>query len=110
MDRVPAALPTRRIDHEPGAGRERQNLGNLFPARVQSFREYQIVRPPTFQLAASTLARAVLSGRVVLFLVDTESDQESRGNQHAGNSFVQRTKPYSLGRNKRGSTIQVSAH
>ena len=53
VDRVPAALPARRVDDEPGAGRGRQNLRNLFPARAQAFREYRIVRPPTFQLAAS---------------------------------------------------------
>ena len=110
MDRVPAALPARRMDDEPGAGRGRQNLWNLFPARAQAFREYQIVRPPTFQLAASGLARAFLSGRVVIFLADTENNRESRGDQHSGSSFVQRAKPYSLGRNKRSSAIQVSAH
>jgi len=64
---------------------------------------------PTFQLAASDLASAFLPGRVVIYLADTENDQESRGDQHSGDSFVQRAKPYSLGRDKRSSAIQVSA-
>jgi hypothetical protein len=61
-------------------------------------------------LAASGLASAFLPGRLVIFLADTESDQASRGNQHSWNSFVQRAKLCSLGRNKRSSAIQVSAY
>jgi len=51
-----------RVDDEPGAGRGRQNLRDLFSARAQAFREYQIVRPPTFQFGSICLARALLSG------------------------------------------------
>ena len=42
----------------------------------------------TFQLAASGLDRAFLSGRVVLFLAAAENNRESRGDQHSGGSFA----------------------
>src|ERR1051326_7910030 len=110
MDRVPAAFPAKRDAHESGTGRGRQNLRNLFQDPAEASPEYQIIRPPIFQLAASGLGRALVFGRADLYLAHPENRQAGRGAQHAGDSSAQWDEPDSLGRNKRSSAIQVSAH